>query len=270
MKHKTIAPVLGIFFSAFLAVMLQTSAAAQETIPTAETGVTLRAYGPGGPAPAMREAAKVFASKKSGVSVEIIAGPTPTWKAQAGQDADLIFSGAEHMMTDFAQKDLPNLIDTNTIRSLYLRPSGILVRPGNPKNINGVKDLAKRGVRILVVQGAGQVGMWEDVAGRTGNIRLVDDIRRNIGFIAPNSGDAKKLWGSDTGYDAWLIWTIWHKESPASADLINTEPEHTIYRSSGIAIAKNSKRKTLAKEFADFLQSPEGQKIFVKWGWMAS
>lgn len=268
MQQKTIVPVLGIIFSTFLTILLQTSATAQQTIPAAKTGVTLRAYGPGGPAPAMREAAKVFASKK-GINVEVNAGPTPTWKEQALKDADLIFSGAEHMMTDFVQKDLPDLIDTSTIRTLYLRPSAILVRPGNPKGIKSVKDLAKPGVRILVVQGAGQVGLWEDVAGRTGNVKLVDGIRRNIGFIAPNSGDAKKLWGSDTGYDAWIIWSIWQKENPDSADLINTGPEYTIYRSCGIAIAQRSERKALAKEFADFLQSAEGQKIFVKWGWTA-
>jgi accessory colonization factor AcfC len=241
---------------------------ALESTQTGKTGVVLRAYGPGGPAPAMREAAKVFGENK-GIKVEITAGPTPVWKDQAMKDADLIFSGSEYMMTDFAQKDLLALIDTSTIRTLYLRPSAILVRPGNPKGIKGIKDLTKPGVRILVVQGAGQVGMWEDVAGRTGNVKLVDGVRRNIGFFASNSAEAKKLWASDLTYDVWLIWTIWQRESPASADLINIEPENTIYRSCGIAITNRSARKSLAKEFADFLKSVEGQGIFVKWGWMA-
>lgn len=267
MKQKGITLALSIIISTFLAILSQTSASAQETAPTDKKGVILRAYGAGGPAPAMREAAKIFGDKK-GIRVEVNAGPTPAWKDQSTKDADLIFSGSEYMMTDFVQKDLPGLIDTATIRTLYLRPSAILVRPGNPKGIKGVKDLAKPGLRILVVQGAGQVGMWEDVAGRTGSVKLVDAVRRNIGFFAPSSAEAKKLWSSDLTYDVWLIWTIWQKESPASADLINTEPENTIYRSCGIAITNRSERKALAKEFADFLQSAEGQKIFVKWGWM--
>ena len=215
----------------------------------------------------MRESAKVFGDKK-GIRVEINAGPTPTWKDRAMKDADLIFSGSEYMMTDFMQKDLPGLIDTATVRSLYLRPSAILVRPGNPKGIQGIKDLARPGLRILVVQGAGQLGMWEDVAGRTGKVKLVEDVRRNIGFFAPNSAEAKKIWSSDLSYDAWLIWTIWQKENPAAADLIPTEPENTIYRSCGIAITNRSEKKALAREFADFLQSAEGQEIFVKWGWV--
>jgi len=216
----------------------------------------------------MREAAKVFGDKKR-ISVEINAGPTPTWKDKAMKDANLIFSGSEYMMTDFVRKDLPGLIDTSTIRTLYLRPSAILVRPGNPKGIGSIKDLAKSGIKILVVEGAGQVGMWEDVAGRTGSVKLVDGVRHNIGFFAANSAEAKKLWNNDMSYDAWLIWTIWQKESPASADLANIESENTIYRSCGIALTNQNEQKTLAKEFADFLQSAEGQAIFVKWGWIA-
>jgi accessory colonization factor AcfC len=268
MKQKKIKLALSLTISTFLAILLSTPVSAQEKAPTDKAGVLLRAYGPGGPAPAMREAAKVFAEKK-GIRVEINAGPTPTWKDQSTKDADLIFSGSEYMMTDFVQKDLPGLIDPASIRTLYLRPSAILVRPGNPKGIKGIKDLAQPGLRILVVQGAGQVGMWEDVAGRTGDVKLVDAVRRNIGFFAPNSAEAKKLWGVDRTYDVWLIWTIWQKESPASADLINTEPENTIYRSCGIAITNRSERKGLAKEFVDFLHSAEGREIFVKWGWMA-
>lgn len=250
------------FLSVLFAFSLFTS------VSSAQAQVILRAYGPGGPAPAMREAAQVFGAQK-GIRVEVKAGPAADWKEQAMKDADLIFSGSEYMMSDFIQKDLPGLIDPSTIRTLYLRPSAILVRPGNPKDIQGVKDIARPGIKILVVSGAGQVGMWEDVAGRTGDVELVDAVRRNIGFAAPNSAEAKKIWSADPSYDCWLIWTIWQKESPASADLVETEPDHTIYRSCGIAVTNRSPSRKPAQEFADFLQSAKGQAIFVKWGWKA-
>lgn len=268
MKMRIFSFRFGIMLIIFLLVLAALYAFAEKTSSVERTAVILRAYGPGGPAPAMREAAKVFGEIK-GITVQITAGPTPTWKDQAMKDADLIFSGSEYMMTDFVRKDLPGLIDTATIQTLYLRPSAILVRPGNPKGIKGIKDLARQGIKILVVEGAGQVALWEDVAGRTGNVRLVDAIRRNIGFFAANSAEAKKIWNSDRSFDAWLIWTIWQKESPASADLVNIEPEHTIYRSCGIAITNRSEQKGLTKEFIDFLKSSEGEKIFVKWGWLA-
>ena len=268
MRRNVIPVAWGVIAAVFSALVFQTTVVAQQTAPAGKPGVVLKAYGPGGPAPAMREAAKVFGEKKA-INVEITAGPTPGWKDQALKDADLVFSGSEYMMTDFVRRDLPGLIDTATIRTLYLRPSAILVRPGNPKQIRGVKDLAKPGIKILVVEGAGQVGLWEDVAGRTGDVRFVDAVRHNIGFFAPNSREAKKLWNSDLSYDVWLIWTIWQKENPASADLVPIEKENTIYRSCGIATTNRSENKALAREFADFLQSPEGQQIFVKWGWLA-
>jgi accessory colonization factor AcfC len=266
MKQLTIRLSLRLALSALViafvmpAVMVGQSTADEKT-------VVIKAYGPGGPAPAMRDSAKAFGAK-TGITVEITAGPTPSWKDQALKDADLIFSGSEYMMTDFVRKDLPGLIDASTIRTLYLRPSAILVRPGNPRGIKGVRDLARPGIKILVVEGAGQVGMWEDVAGRTGDVRLVDGVRRNIGFFAANSAEAKKIWNSDASYDAWLIWTIWQKESPASADVVETEKENTIYRSCGVAATNRSQHRAIFRDFADFLQSKEGQGIFRKWGWI--
>ena len=67
---------------------------------SAATGETLRVYGPGGPLPAMREAAEVF-GRTRGVDVQVTGGPTGSWIERAKGDADMIFSGSETMMTDF-------------------------------------------------------------------------------------------------------------------------------------------------------------------------
>ncbi|GAB3628159.1 hypothetical protein PTE30175_02464 [Pandoraea terrae] len=77
---------------------------------------------------------------------------------------------------------------------LYLRPMAMLVRPGNPTRIRRFTDLLKPGVKILVVNGAGQNGVWEDVAGRLGDIRQVKALRSNIVAYAKNSAEAKKTW----------------------------------------------------------------------------
>ncbi|WP_176220530.1 substrate-binding domain-containing protein, partial [Cronobacter sakazakii] len=88
----------------------------------------LNVYGPGGPAPAMKEAAEAF-GKQHGIQVKVTAGPTPAWAEQAKQNADVLFSGAENMMSGFAAT-LPGVFDLRDARTLYLRPSAILVRPG--------------------------------------------------------------------------------------------------------------------------------------------
>src|SRR5689334_15066738 len=60
----------------------------------------LHVYGPGGPAPAMKQAARAF-QKKTGTHVEMTAGPTRAWIDHAREDADVIYSGSETMMSDF-------------------------------------------------------------------------------------------------------------------------------------------------------------------------
>lgn len=81
----------------------------------------LNVYGPGGPAPAMLEAAKAFGTAHS-ISVIVVAGPTPQWVEKAKQDADDIFSGSENMS----------------------------------KNIRGFRDLLAPNIKVLTVAGAGQ------------------------------------------------------------------------------------------------------------------
>lgn len=226
----------------------------------------LRVYGPGGPAPAMNKAAVAF-SETTGIKVEVTAGPTPKWKQQAIADADLIYSGSEHMMSDFA-KTFDGLFDINEVTPLYLRSSAILVRPGNPKNITGFKDLLNKDLRILVVAGAGQTGLWEDIAGRAGNIEDVRALRKNLVLPeAANSGVAKQMWENDASLDAWLIWGIWQVANPALADAVEMEPEYRIWRDAGAVVTTKGKAKPHAQAFIDFLLSDEGKAIFAEQGW---
>ncbi len=242
-------------------------ASGQAAAPTSDT---LHVYGPGGPLPAMKEAAAEF-GRRHGITVEVVGGPTPQWLEKAKADADLIFSGSEHMMTDFVRQldsATAGRIDEATIEPLYLRAAAILVRPGNPKRIRRFEDLLKPGVKVLVVQGAGQTGLWEDVAGRPGDIAVVRSFRRNIGAFTPNSGVAKERWTSDRSFDAWLIWTIWQRANPELAEVVPLREPWLIYRDAGIAMTREGREKPHARQFVAFLRSADGARIFRRWGWI--
>jgi accessory colonization factor AcfC len=214
----------------------------------------------------MRETAQVFGQTRN-VKIEVVAGPTGTWLQKAKTDADLIFSGAEYMMTDFIGA-MGGQIDETAVMPLYLRPSAILVRPGNPKKITGFEELLKPGVKVLVVQGAGQTGLWEDMAGKKGDLRTVRALRQNIAAYAANSAEAKKRWTDDASLDAWLIWNIWQVANPTLADLVPVGADYVLYRDCGIALTQRGKDKPPARAFVEFLQSVDGARIFAKWGWM--
>jgi accessory colonization factor AcfC len=216
--------------------------------------------------PAVKEAAAAFEQAR-GFKVEVTVGPAPSWIDKAKKNADVVFSGSETMMTDFIAA-FGDSIDPTTVAPLYLRPAAILVRPGNPGRIAGLKNLLRPGHRVLVVNGAGQNGMWEDVAGRLGDIASVRAFRSNIAAYAGNSALARQAWTQDKSLDAWLIWSIWQVSNPASADQMAIEPEYRIYRDAGVVLTQRGTARTEAKDFAAYLAPADGAKIFAKWGWI--
>lgn len=166
----------------------------------------------------------------------------------------------------------PGRIDESTFVPLYLRPVSMLVRPGNPKRIRRFEDLLRPGMRVLGARGAGagQHGLWEDVAGRTGDIRVVHAFRQNIGAFAENSGVARQRWTDDESFDAWLIWNVWQVANPTLADAIPVAERWRIYRDAGVALTVKGRERTAARDFAAVLLSPEGARIVARWGWMTT
>lgn len=231
----------------------------------------VRAFGPGGPAPAMREAAKAFQAA-TGIPVEVTAGPTPGWAGRVAGEADLVFSGAEYMMDDFLGQ-FRDALETATRTTLFLRPSALLVRKGNPRGIAGLRDLLARPpaeARILATGGAGQVALWEDVAGRTGEVALVRAMRERIVLVAPNTGAAQQEWrGKPEAYDVWLVWNHWQIAAPEHADLVEIEEPFRIWRSTGTVLTKRGATREEVRRFAAFLAGPEGADIFRRFGWSA-
>lgn len=254
-QHTSLLPRIAIAFT--LAISLQAGAA--------ETA-SIFVYGPGGPAPAMKEAAQQYGAQH-GVSVQVTAGPTPQWSTQARGNADVIFSGAENMMSAFF-KALPDTFDLRMAEPLYLRPAAILVRPGNPKRIQGFKDLLRPGIKVMAVSGAGQTGLWEDMAGRTGDIEMVKALRRNLVLPeADNSAAARQQWTEQKDIDAWLIWNIWQASNPQLADQVAVEEPYRIYRDTGVVLTHKGAKSPEAQGFVEFLKSEDGRRIFAKWGW---
>ena len=223
---------------------------------------TLYVYGPGGPQAAIEECAKIF-SKKMSVPVKVVAGPEAKWIDQAKQNADIVFGGAEYMLTQFKMQH-PGLMDSTTRTELYKRAAGILVRPGNPKKITSLKDLTKPGVNILEITGAGQLGMWEDLAGKQ---NLIGGIQKNIRGAFANTALAIDAWKSDNKYDAVIIFASWYNRLKDVSQLVKIPAGQTVYRGTPVAITTITNQKKEAQQFIQFMLTNEGHAIFKKWGW---
>ena len=236
-------------------------------VPDACAQDVLHVYGSEGPFPPIHEAAEVF-GEKNDVKLDVVSGPTGKWLDSARNDADVIFASAAFMMSDFIHAGELR-IDPATATPLYTRPSAILVRPGNPKGIRDFPDLLKHGVQVMVVTGSGQTGLWEDMAGKKGDVQTIHALRKNIAVFAVNSTEAVKSWQKRKEIDAWLTWSIWHLPLHDHADLVYVSDDYAIYRYCYVALTERGKGKPAAAKFVEFLKSAEGAKIFQSWDWMA-
>jgi accessory colonization factor AcfC len=222
----------------------------------------LRVYGPGGPLTPVRGCGERFA-KARGVRVTVDGGPEERWWARAETDADVVFSGAEYMLTELERRR-PGFLDPATRRSLWVRPAAILVRRGNPRRIGGLADLARPGVRLLDVNGAGQLGLWEDLAGRLG---LIPQIQRNIAVSTPSTSEAIAAWRNQPDLDAWITFASWHDRLRDEADLVELPEAERLYRGTPVAVTRRSERRDLALAFVEYLAGEECHGVFRQSGW---
>lgn len=237
-------------------------AAAEPTRSPAVPAAVLRVYGPGGPLAPMQECGRLFAQAR-GVGVRVDGGPEQRWWDLAEKEADVVFEGAEYMLSDFMRRH-PGFVDAETRRSLFDRPAAILVRKGNPRGIRGLEDLARPGVRLLDVAGAGQVGLWEDLAGRKG---LIPSISRNIAASFGNTAEAIAAWRADPRLDAWITFESWHHRLADETEVVRLPPEEQLLRGTPVALTRRTTQRELALAFLDFLRGEACHAVFQRAGW---
>lgn len=167
------------------------------------------------------------------------------------------------MLTAFALRNA-GFLDAKSRVSLYDRAGGILVRKGNPKKIRSIQDLTANGIKLVDVNGAGQMGLWEDIAGRQG---LIPALQRNILVSVESSAEAVALWKARPELDAWISYESWHFRLPDETSLVRIPEPERLYRSTPIAIAQRSTRKADAQAFMAHLLSDRCHDVFRRWGW---
>ena len=158
---------------------------------------------------------------------------------------------------------------SDQVQPIYLRPAIIAVKAGNPKGITGFDDLLADGVKIVVTEGAGVgntsgTGVWEDIAGRTGNLDDVVGMRRNIVAFEHGSGASFKAF-TDLDADAWITWPDWTARNPDVIEAVSLSEDRAIWRDLNVAIAPDADPE--AQAFLDFLVTDEAQALMETEGW---
>ena len=227
----------------------------------------VRLFGAGGPHTAIKRAADIF-QKETGIKVVVTAGPQSRWTNDAKKSADIIWGTAESALTAFLDTYVE--FDLKDAQPIYIRPAVIAVQKGNPKNIRGIADLLKPGLKIIVTEGGDNyntsgTGVWEDVAGRLGSLEDVKAFRKNILVQAKGSGASFAAFKKHKA-DAWITWTHWPINNPNDADMVEIEPERRIYRD--LTVVTNDKADPESIQFIEFLKSDKAYEIFKSEGFL--
>lgn len=263
-KLPTVAAVCICFSSAAFA---QDSRLYDPSIKHVPKDGVVRFYGAGGPHTAFQKVAGAW-EQKAGKRVVIIAGPELTWSAQAQKDADILWGTSEQSMTAFLETY--KTFSSAQVEPIYIRPTIIAVKKGNPKQIEGFEDLLKPGIKIVVTEGAGVsntsgTGTWEDVAGRLGRLEDIRSFRRNIVAFGKGSGASLKAF-KELDADAWITWPDWPVTYSDVLEEIPIAPERQIWRDVNVALSSDADPE--AKEFLDFLVTEEAQALMKTEGWI--
>lgn len=169
---------------------------------------------------------------------------------------DLYMPGDKHYVEQAAMEDM--ILSQRSV--CYWVPT-ILVQKGNPKEIRGLEDLLKPGMKV-------GIGNPEACAiGRTSKQILAknniswEDIEKNLIYQSLTVNElgiqiqAKSL-------DAVIIWDAMARYYGKYGDEIPIVIEKNIISTIDIGVLKFTKDKALAEKFVDFLTSERGQAIF--------
>jgi molybdate transport system substrate-binding protein len=217
--------------------------------------------------PPLEEAAELYQSE-TGIEIFLHFGGSGAMLNQLrlSRKADLFIPGSPDYMLK-AQRF--NLVDASSEKILaYLIPA-INVLKGNPKNIHGLADLGRPGIRVGIADPSGVcVGLY--AVEIIEEHHLAERVRPNITANVESCSKTASLIPLQA-VDATLGWREFEQWNPDQIESILLPPEQ-IVRLAYIpaAIATHARNVKEAVEFLAFLTSSRAKAIFAKWGYLTS
>lgn len=211
---------------------------------------------------ALEEVKQVYQQVNSNVTLNYNFGASGTLQQQIenGAPADVFISAAKKQMDALQQKDL---LIADTRRNL-LGNSLVLIVPKNAPTIKSFRDLTATNIKRIAVGEPRSVPAGQYAEEVFKNLGILDQIRskfvygnnvRNV-LAAVESGNA----------DAGVVYATDAKQSN-QIKVVVTAPANLhspiVYP---VAVLKNTKNATVAKDYVQFLASDRSLKIFQKYG----
>jgi molybdate transport system substrate-binding protein len=220
--------------------------------------------------PPTEEIAGLFGAQK-GASVRVTFGGSGFILSQMklSRKGDVYFPGSSDFMEKARREGLV-FPETEKIIA-YLVPA-INVQRGNPRNIQGLKDLLRPGLRLAIADP-------ESVCVGTYAVEVIEKnfrpgerelFRKNLATTTESCEKTANLI-SLRGVDAVLGWEVFGRWDPERIETIFLKPEEVPRIGFlPVAVAKFTADRVLAERFVQFLSSPQSGNIFRKHGYLMS
>jgi molybdate transport system substrate-binding protein len=240
----------------------------------AQSGKTLTVFAASSLTDAFNEVKTQFEAANPGVTITYSFGASNTLATQLSQGAPAdIFASANatQMNAAITAKRIAGKPRTFAKNRLVL-----IVPVDNPAKIATLKDLAKPGIKlVLAAKGVPVRDYTETMLGKLAKLpdygtdyqtaflkNVVSEeanVRQVSAKVSLGEADAGFVYRSDVTPDISSKVTI--IQIPDSVNTLATYP---------IAVTDNSPNADLAKQYIDYVLSPDGQKILVKWNFISS
>ncbi len=201
--------------------------------------------------------------QETGISVEYsyLCSAMLLTNLQLTRQGDVFVPGSKHYFNLAREMELVD--EKHMVLGGYMVPC-IMVQKGNPKNIQGLHDLLKPGMRL-------GVGDFEALAvGRLTKVMLekegiLDGIMANVEFTG---GSATKMClpVCMNSVDAVINWIGTAQTFDHCTDIVKIEPDKIFYSTFPVALTRYAKNNADAMKYFNFVQSPAARKIFEKHG----
>ena len=214
---------------------------------------------------AMNELKENFENNNPGVNIDIRYGGSSELFGilETQKDADLFIPGDIKYVNEGMTK---GYVINDTVRNITKHIPIIAVKDGNPKNITGLEDLGKSGVKVVLGDPKGPA-IGSTTKKMLNKTNLTDKISPNV--VTYTTTVNQLLTYLITGQaDATIIWadmTTW-SESQGKIKTVEIPKDQNIVKTIPIAVTVYTKDESLAMKFEDYATSAEGLEIWKKWG----
>ena len=171
---------------------------------------------------------------------------------------DLYMPGDKHYVDQAAQEGM--ILSQQSV--CYFVPT-ILVRKGNPKNIRGLQDLVRQGVKL----GLGDAQACA-IGRKTRQIFARNDIaweqvEKNLAFQSMTVNELG-MQIQAASLDAVIVWDAIAGYYSEHGTQVPIPPEKNVISTVNVGVLSFTKNRSLAEKFVEFVVSEAGQAIFAE------